>query len=298
MKKRLTTTEVAELLDVSEATVKRWADAGVFRFDKTTGGHRRFEIDAISRFQRERLQTPWTEPKETRKLRHKGERKELLDGSAFSEYLLGAKVQEAGLALVDAYLRGHGLVKLFDTVVTDAMHSIGEMWFRGEITISDEHLATQTVLGAIAQLRNAVGPIDSLGLKAICCGIESDLHELPTHLATSALENRGWKATNLGPNTPVYSVCELITTRGRNDFKGTDLICIAARMIRDLERAAREIATLRQISDRIGARIILGGEGFRDPVIRQKCPADVHATSFADLEKLAAMVEAEKHQAQ
>ncbi|MEP6820262.1 MAG: helix-turn-helix domain-containing protein [bacterium] len=50
----LTTKEVARLLHVSEATVKRWADGGTLRSEKTVGGHRRFSIHAIASLRRER----------------------------------------------------------------------------------------------------------------------------------------------------------------------------------------------------------------------------------------------------
>ena len=46
MRKRDTTTEVAELLDVSAQTVQMWMDTGHLSAFKTYGGHRR--IDAAS----------------------------------------------------------------------------------------------------------------------------------------------------------------------------------------------------------------------------------------------------------
>ena len=51
---RLTTKHVARLLNVSEATVKRWAHEGVLRSEKTVGGHRRFGIESIAQLRRER----------------------------------------------------------------------------------------------------------------------------------------------------------------------------------------------------------------------------------------------------
>ena len=51
---RLTTKHVARLLNVSEATVKRWADDGVLTSEKTVGGHRRFGIESIAQLRRER----------------------------------------------------------------------------------------------------------------------------------------------------------------------------------------------------------------------------------------------------
>jgi excisionase family DNA binding protein len=43
----LTSTQVADLLHVSAATVKRWADDGWLPFTRTRGGHRRFRRDDV-----------------------------------------------------------------------------------------------------------------------------------------------------------------------------------------------------------------------------------------------------------
>ena len=48
---RLTTKEVARICRVSDATVKRWAAAGLIDSEKTSGGHRRFRFDDVAKFQ-------------------------------------------------------------------------------------------------------------------------------------------------------------------------------------------------------------------------------------------------------
>ena len=51
MKQSYSTKELAKMWDVSESTVKRWADAGMLRCRKTAGGHRKFEIRDVVEFQ-------------------------------------------------------------------------------------------------------------------------------------------------------------------------------------------------------------------------------------------------------
>jgi excisionase family DNA binding protein len=46
----LSTADVARLFNVTETTVKRWADEGVLRCQKTPGGHRRFVIKYVVEF--------------------------------------------------------------------------------------------------------------------------------------------------------------------------------------------------------------------------------------------------------
>src|SRR5919107_6359167 len=52
--KFLTTRRLARLWLVSEATVKRWADTGQLKSARTAGGHRRFPLSEVLRFQAER----------------------------------------------------------------------------------------------------------------------------------------------------------------------------------------------------------------------------------------------------
>ena len=81
----LTTKEVARLLQVSEATVKRWADDGLLQSSKTAGGHRRFSTKSIASLRREKgIASPPALPQPTRK----GRAPRLSSTAGFTELLL------------------------------------------------------------------------------------------------------------------------------------------------------------------------------------------------------------------
>jgi hypothetical protein len=67
--------------------------------------------------------------------------------------------------------------------------------------------------------------------------------------------------------------------------KRPELVCISARILADLDRAVIEYAQLRKITDKIGAVIVLGGEGFRDMTLRARFPSDFYVENFAGLTK-------------
>ena len=272
----LTTRDVAGLLLVSEATVKRWADDGLLLPKKTVGGHRRFSVQSIARLRREQGIAPdaLSPTKRTRKKMVPGR---LPSAESFSELLLSDNEAEATAQLIDAYLQNHALAAIFDTTITDAMHRVGDLWFNGTITIADEHLATRVMLSALQKLRGIVVPGQATGLKAVSCGIEGDLHELPIHLAEIIFESEGWDISNLGPNTPLFSLRDMVAQ------KKPDLVCISARSIVDLDRATTEYAQLRKIVEKINGTTVLGGEAFRDLNLRQRFPAEFYAESFGGL---------------
>ena len=268
----LTTKEVARLLQVSEATVKRWADDGVLHSSKTAGGHRRFSTQSIASLRREKgIGTAPALPRPSKKGRAPS------SAVRFTELLLQGQEKEAAAFLIHAYMEGQSLAELFDHTITDAMHEVGELWFRGKITVADEHLATRAVLSALQGLRGVIVPAGPTGMKAICCGINGDLHELPVHLAEIILETEGWDTKNLGPNTPLFSLREMVTQQR------PQLVCISARNIADLDRATSEYAELRKVTAKIGASVVIGGEGFRDPAIRLRFPCEFYAEKFAGL---------------
>ncbi|MEJ7710425.1 MAG: B12-binding domain-containing protein [Pyrinomonadaceae bacterium] len=106
------------------------------------------------------------------------------------EALIAGRIEEAASLLVNAYLHGHSLAALFDETVSTAMRRIGELWYKGELTIAQEHIATRTALEVLHTLRRIVEVPEENGLLAICCSVEADFHELPIGVHPNAARKR------------------------------------------------------------------------------------------------------------
>jgi excisionase family DNA binding protein len=271
----LTTKEVARLLRVSAATIKRWADSGVIPSDKTAGGHRRFALSGIARFQRERGAAP--PQRSTARGARKMPSKDKLSTDLLFQGLVAGHEEETGALLLNAYLHGTSLSALFDRVVTPAMHQIGDLWYRGELTIADEHLATQTAIAALQKLRSVIHVALPSELKALICGIEGDLHELPIHLSHALLEADGWEVINLGPNTPFYAAADALAKHRPR------LLCISAKLMADPDRFARDYGQVLKATSKLGTAIVLGGDGFADSLLRERFPSQYYAKDFDHL---------------
>jgi MerR family transcriptional regulator, light-induced transcriptional regulator len=272
----LTTKAVAKLLRVSEATVKRWANSGLLQSDKTVGGHRRFSLNAVAHLRRELGIGPGADMPPQQSVQNRG----ILPATEqFADTLLRADEKDAGAMLVQAYLSGAPLTTIFDETITRAMHHVGELWFKGSITVADEHLATRVVFGALQVLSAVVIPVQPHGLKAICCGIEGDLHELPVQLARIVLESEGWSVQSLGPNTPLFALTDMVARQR------PQLVCISARSISGLDRATAEYGQFRKITGKLRVSVVTGGEGFRDPVFRERFPSEFYADNFSEFAK-------------
>jgi excisionase family DNA binding protein len=286
--KELTTGEVARLLCVSEATVKRWADKRLLHSEKTAGGHRRFRPASIASFLRERnSESALSSTQEARNIVSTAEqRRSIADDGVSSFSLFDALVQgradEASSFLIKQYLHGRSLSHIFDEILAQVMRRVGDLWYRGELTVAQEHLATRTAVTAVYRLRDVMLSREANSLRAICCGMEGDFHELPVQFSQVLLESEGWEAISLGANTPFFALKEAMLRHV------PALLCVSSTIFSNQDRAAREFEEVRRAAARLGAAIVLGGAGFKDRQLQRRFSADLHADNFRQLSEFAA----------
>lgn len=277
--KSLTTKEVARLCCVSDATVKRWEDAGLLKSERTNGGHRRFRIEEIARFQREQelglRQCSGGESVVSASSRRR-ENKNYSDSELFHSLISGCE-EETSNIFINSHLNGKSLEYIFDEIISPAMKQIGELWFAGELTIAQEHLATRTAICALHKLRNLLPVAEPNGKTAICCTIEGDFHELPTHLVQMLFEKEGFEVINFGTNLPLYALCDEISQHYPK------IICISSTILTDIERLSRDFRSFNEKLCKTDGQVILGGRAFQDLHIRRRFPADFFAESFTDV---------------
>lgn len=279
----LTTKEVARLCRVSDATVKRWEEAGLLKSERTSGGHRRFRAEEVARFQREQgigLKLAHGDETASTAVRRRRAKRNHSTSSLFHSLLAGRE-EEAAAVLINSYLHGKPLPQLFDEIISPAMCRVGELWFEGEINVAQEHLATRSVYNAIYKLRNVVPVAEPTGELAFCCAMEGDFHELPTHLSQMTFETQGWEVMNFGANTPLFSFTDEIL------HHAPEAICISATIMNDYERLARDYFEFRSRIAKLKIPVVLGGRVFEDSRVRQRFPAELYAENFAQVAEFA-----------
>lgn len=283
--KFLTTRQVARLWQVSEATIKRWADAGHLRPGKTLGGHRRFALEEVARFQRERgsLRAGAEASKASRARALKGALKAKTTdegtaaGERFFEALAAGDEGAATNILLRLYLDKIPLAKILDETFTGAMHRVGEQWHCGEMTVADEHLASRTAIRSLEALGQLLRPEQRNGRTLVCCAVEEELHDIAALCVQILFESEGWTVRNLGANTPLFSLALNI------EKHRPELVCLSSSVNVALDRNARDYEQLREATARCGARVALGGAGFMDEAVRARFAADFYAENFTEL---------------
>lgn len=101
-------------------------------------------------------------------------------------------------------------VTTVDALVTDVvmpyLHDLGERWARGELSVAQEHFASNVLRGRLLGLARGWGR--GAGPRALLACPEGERHDLGLIAFGLALRERGWRIDYLGPDTPVESLDE------------------------------------------------------------------------------------------
>jgi methanogenic corrinoid protein MtbC1 len=110
----------------------------------------------------------------------------------------------AAQAAFDRVFAARSMDAALRDVVLPAMHEIGERWARGEITVAQEHFATEIVSGRLRSLGREFD--HGLGPRVILAGPSAERHDIGLLCCALALHFRGWRVTYLGPDTPTDAI--------------------------------------------------------------------------------------------
>ena len=235
----LTTTEAAEVAAVAPSTIKRWADQGILAFSRTVGGHRRFERFAIERLLRDQQVRVSTSDSVA---------------SAWVRCLIDGRRHEIDSRLLEARSRLGSWVRVADELGV-ALVELGTQWECGQLTIADEHFASDALVRALARMGDAL-PIRLDGPRCVLACVGDDEHTLGLSLAELCLREVGWIPLWLGRRTPLDEVLRLV-----NGGQVAAVALSASAVLGD-QRVLRTIANKVAVACKHrGISLVLGGTG-------------------------------------
>lgn len=170
---------------------------------------------------------------------------------------------DAGMAASTLYLH----------VIDPAMREVGRLWETAQVSVAQEHLATQITQSVIATLglRLDAQPAVGAGRLAIVASSPGERHALGGQMVADFLESQGWTTLALGPDTPVE---ELV---GFARAQRAELVALSTALTRNLLSVTRTCGRLRRLDP--PPLIVVGGQAYgNDP--RQALA--VGADAFAD----------------
>jgi MerR family transcriptional regulator, light-induced transcriptional regulator len=167
--------------------------------------------------------------------------------------------ETAAQALIDELLARTTIDTLLSDIVIPFLHELGDRWERGEVSIAQEHFASNLLRGRLLGLARGWGR--GTGPRALLACPEGEHHDLGLIAFGLALRERGWRIEYLGSNTPVTSIAEAA------EAIEPELLVLSAVTPEPLERlppmTARWVAVAGAGARDIDAHLVLTG----DPVV-------------------------------
>ncbi len=173
---------------------------------------------------------------------------------AFTAALVAGDPREAERVVRDAIDAGFDQATIDEAVVAPAMRHIGDLWHRGEITVADEHLATDISYRVLALQREAFRVADRrTHERVMLAAVEGERHVLGLEMAGALLRHEGFDVRMLGADLPIDSLAWVVE-RHRPAIFGFTVTMPAARDLLPLA-----IDEVRRSAPSIG--ILVGGQG-------------------------------------
>ena len=279
----LSTADVARLFDVTETTVKRWADEGTLKCQRTPGGHRKFAIRYVIEFAERNHFDPVGAIDLMRETRFSPPLQAAVLSRDFPalarEYTSRAMAaDEESLLAFFSYLYEHkvALWEIHDLVLRGGMQEIGERWMRGELGVEEEHRASARTVDALARLQTQVFVKPSRGKSSLLACLGEDLHEIGLRCVSCIFEAEGWGVHYLGARTPRNAIIAAARK------VAPDVLAVSVSMGDRPESVRSDIGEISAAAREVGAQLVVGGRGAMAAFTEQG-GADEILTSSRDL---------------
>ena len=113
-------------------------------------------------------------------------------------------------AVIDELLAVATVDALISEVVVPFLRDVGDRWERGELSVAQEHFASNLLRGRLLGLARGWGR--GAGPRALLACPPGERHDLGLIAFGVALRARGWRIDFLGSDTPVESILEAART--------------------------------------------------------------------------------------
>jgi DNA-binding transcriptional MerR regulator len=115
--------------------------------------------------------------------------------------------EQAANTALDRLLAAYTVETVLQQVILPYLHRLGERWAAGEVSVAQEHFASNLLRGRLLGLAQGWG--QGRGPGAILACVPGEQHELGLLAFGVALRRRGWRITYLGTDSPIEAVADL-----------------------------------------------------------------------------------------
>jgi DNA-binding transcriptional MerR regulator len=115
--------------------------------------------------------------------------------------------EQAANTALDRLFATYTVETVLQEVILPYLHSLGERWAAGEVSVAQEHFASNLLRGRLLGLAQGWG--QGRGPAAVLACVPGEHHELGLLAFGVALHRRGWRITYLGTDSPIGAVADI-----------------------------------------------------------------------------------------
>ena len=278
--------EAAKVLGVNVSSIKRWTDEGKLHCVKSAGGHRKFLLHHLSAFldKNKKLASKATLfPVDT------------VSDLQVSQHILRGKFDYLHTYVLDLafaferhrilqvlqglYMAQFSLGTIYDRLIAPVLRDIGHMWKNGQVSIIEEHIATQNIRDSLIRLQAVISiPQTDKGIAACLC-FPDELHDIGLKMADHLLESLGYKVLFSGALTPSTDRDGLVKS-----FR-PDKLFLSSTIVKDAAATQQDFDHIVSVCRSMNIELYLGGLGFKqlklDETLQSKLFTDFNTLELA-----------------
>lgn len=206
--------ELSRRVGVPVASLRAWETRyGLLAPTRTTGGFRLYDSEDVARVlaMRANLDRGLSAAEAARLAlseAREGSTPLLASGAQELTSALDRFDESAAQAVLDRLLGGLSLDVVLRGVLVPYLHEMGDRWRQGEVSVAQEHFASNVVRGRLMSLARGWGR--GSGPLAVLACAEDEQHDLPLLMFGLLLRTYGWRIDYLGADTPLSSLVQAV----------------------------------------------------------------------------------------
>lgn len=183
-------------------------------------------------------------------------------GRAYAAALLAGDEVAAEIVIREAMDAKLSMAEIDDEIIAPALWLVGELWERGDISIADEHLASEISLRVLALEREARRVATARTRHRVLLATPAgELHVVALRMTGDLLREAGFGVIMLGADVPARALAAA-ASRHR-----PDVICLSSTMPGGGDQVLLSIHETQQV--RPGAGYVIGGRGLTSRLYTQ-----------------------------
>jgi len=213
---------VADLTGVSTATLRAWERRyGVPAPARTASAYRLYGDDDVALIaqMRDLVESGVAPAEAARALRERAAGMGDAPADVDAYRLAADRIVDAALrfdveAIREEVTRSLALgpaIAIFDRALTPALVRVGDLWHQGQLTVAQEHILSNVLLGRVNQLLELIQPVDASRRVVLACFEEED-HVLGLYGAGLHFAAWGYRSVFLGARTPPDAIARVVST--------------------------------------------------------------------------------------